>query len=92
MQKYAFFLDCAIKYVLLHKNCLVFKKKMRFFTLLALSAVLFLSCNDGHQDKVIAPWGEVGGNDSLWADDRFDLEQIQRGGELIMLTVSGPET
>ena len=65
---------------------------MRFFTLLALSTLLFLSCNDDRQEKVVAPWGEVGGNDSIWDDDRFDLEQIQRGGELIMLTVSGPET
>ena len=65
---------------------------MRFFTLFALSALLFMSCNDGHQEKVVAPWGEVGGNDSIWDDDRFDLEQIQRGGELIMLTLSGPET
>jgi len=41
------------------------------------------------QEKVIAPWGEV--VDSVTYGDDFDLEQIQGSGEMILLTLSGPE-
>lgn len=65
---------------------------MKFFTLFVLTLLLF-ACHDTHrQQKVVAPWGEVGATDTLWDDDRFDLEQIQFGGEMIVLTVSGPDT
>lgn len=43
--------------------------------------------NDG---PVVTPWGTV--IDSVSSSDNFDLAQIQRNGELIMLTMSGPET
>ncbi|MBR1548233.1 MAG: transglycosylase SLT domain-containing protein [Prevotella sp.] len=36
------------------------------------------------------PWGEVVGEEPV--DDSFDLEDIQRNGELIALTLTGPET
>ncbi len=38
----------------------------------------------------MAPWGET--FDSVPADDNFDLDEIQRNGELIALTLTGPET
>lgn len=38
----------------------------------------------------MAPWGEV--SDSASTASEFDLEQIVSNGELIMLTLSGPET
>jgi membrane-bound lytic murein transglycosylase F len=38
---------------------------------------------------VIAPWGEV--VDTVDTDDSFDLEEIQGSGEMILLTLTGPE-
>ena len=38
---------------------------------------------------MVAPWGEV--VDSVDGDDIFDLQEIQGSGEMILLTISGPE-
>ncbi len=38
----------------------------------------------------MTPWGEIA--DSVPQDDNFDLAEIQRNGELIALTVTGPQT
>ncbi len=37
---------------------------------------------------MVTPWGEI--TDTIPADDNFDLEEIQTNGELIALTLSGP--
>lgn len=50
----------------------------------------FVSCKQKSEEKIVAPWGEV--VDSIPKDDHFDLEQIVSNGEMIMLTLSGPET
>lgn len=39
---------------------------------------------------MVAPWGEI--SDTLPAAETFDLDQILAGGELIVLTLTGPET
>jgi len=54
--------------------------------------VLFLtiSCGQKKQEPVVTPWGEV--TDTIPADDNFDLAEIQTNGELIALTLTGPET
>ena len=39
---------------------------------------------------VVTPWGTV--IDSIPASDGFTLSDIMSNGELIMLTLSGPET
>lgn len=49
-----------------------------------------MSCRQKRDAKLATPWGEIG--DSVPHPDSFDLEQIVANGELIMLTVSGPET
>lgn len=60
-------------------------------TVLFLASLFFLvSCGHQKQEPIIAPWGEVG--DSADIEDEYDLEEIQAGGELIILTMSGPET
>ncbi len=38
----------------------------------------------------MTPWGEI--TDTIPVGDEFDLEDIQRNGELIALTLTGPET
>ena len=60
---------------------------IQFFVLLA---VTFFACKEKKEGPVVAPWGTV--NDSVSLSDNFDIDQIQRNGELIMLTMSGPET
>ena len=39
---------------------------------------------------MVTPWGEIA--DSVPDDDNFDLQEIQQNGELIALTLTGPET
>jgi membrane-bound lytic murein transglycosylase F len=51
---------------------------------------LLVSCGQKRQDTVVAPWGEIA--DTIPTDDDFDLEEIQHSGELIALTLTGPET
>lgn len=50
-------------------------------------ALCLASC--AHKQQPPAPWGDV---DTTTVNDGFDLSQIQSNGELIMLTLSGPET
>ena len=52
--------------------------------------LLLTSCGQKKQEPVVTPWGEI--QDSIPQDDNFDLEEIQRNGEIIALTLTGPET
>ena len=53
-------------------------------------AAFLAACQEKKQDdKVVAPWGVV--VDSIDTDDDFDLEEIQGSGEMILLTLTGPE-
>ncbi len=56
----------------------------------ALLLVLLSSCKKRQQGPVIAPWGAV--TDTIPADGTFSLRDIMANGELIFLTISGPET
>ena len=58
--------------------------------LLLLAAILLVSCFEKKQERVVTPWGEV--LDSVETSEDFDLHEIQTYGELIMATVSGPQT
>ena len=51
---------------------------------------LIAACGQKKQEPVLTPWGEV--TDSLPSADEFDLADIQRNGELIALTLTGPDT
>ena len=55
-----------------------------------LAIVVLGSCTQKRQEPVVTPWGEIA--DTIPADDGFDLDDIQRNGELIALMISGPET
>ena len=52
-------------------------------------ALLLLSCTQ-KQERVVTPYGSV--LDSVAITEDFDLQAIQTSGELIMATLSGPET
>ena len=51
---------------------------------------LLVSCGQKRQEPVVTPWGEIA--DTIPQDNDFDLDEIQRNGELIGLTLTGPET
>lgn len=55
-----------------------------------MAVLLIVSCGQKKQDTVVTPWGEIA--DTIPDDDDFDLDDIQRNGELIALTMTGPET
>lgn len=62
--------------------------KLHFTAIFTL--LLFTACGQKKPEPVVTPWGEI--TDTIPADDDFDLDDIQRNGELIALTLTGPET
>ncbi len=72
------------------QNAKILKRNSIYIQLFLLLSVL-TGCDGKKSDgPVVTPWGTV--MDSVVVSDAFDLAQIQRNGELIMLTMSGPET
>lgn len=53
--------------------------------------LLFVSCTETKK-QAMTPWGTSVGEDSIPANASFGMNDIQNNGELIMLTLSGPET
>ena len=68
------------------------KNLMRFLNkyLVVVGTMLFLVSCHQRQERVVTPYGSV--LDSVEVTEDFDLPDIQTNGELIMATVSGPET
>ena len=68
------------------------KKLMRIGIYIQLFGLLLLlvSCGSKKQERIETPWGAIA--DTIPQDDDFDLDDIQRNGELIALTLTGPET
>ena len=58
--------------------------------ILLCTSVTFISCKEKKSETIVAPWGNV--NDTVSLSDNFDLDQIIANGELIVVTVSGPQT
>ena len=54
------------------------------------SLLLLAACGQKKQEPVVTPWGQI--TDTIPVTDEFDLQDIQRNGELIALTLTGPET
>ena len=52
--------------------------------------LLFTSCFDRKREPIVTPYGSV--LDSVNISEDFDLAEIQTSGELIMATLTGPET
>ena len=63
---------------------------MKLLSTLIFLLILLCSCGQKKQETVVTPWGEIA--DTIPTDDSFDLDDIQRNGELIALTLTGPET
>ena len=64
----------------------------KWYKYVGLGAILLslVSCFEKKHEVMVAPWGVI--EDSIPATDEFDLHDIQTSGELIMATVSGPQT
>lgn len=66
-------------------------KVVRLLNIFAISGLLCLMVSCGQkQERVVTPYGSV--LDSVAVTEDFDLADIQTNGELIMATVTGPET
>lgn len=76
MQLFAYF--CS-------KNC----EEVKYFGIFMLLLFCF-GCGNGQQEKIATPWGGVIGEDA--SGPHFDLTDIEHSGELIALTLSGPDT
>ena len=55
-----------------------------------LAVFLLLSCTEKKQERIVTPWGEV--LDSVETSEGFDLHEIQHSGQMILATISGPQT
>ena len=75
------------------KGILIKRGVMRLLSYLLLAAVFATasSCSDNKKEKIVTPWGEVGG-DSIPKTTDFTVSDIISNGELIILTLYGPET
>lgn len=60
-------------------------------SVLFLLTILFFSCADKKKTQV-TPWGTPMGTDSIPSAQTYRLDDIVSNGELIMLTLSGPDT
>ena len=66
-------------------------KVMRLLIIFAFSGLVCLMVSCGQkQERVVTPYGSV--LDSVTVAENFDLADIQTNGELIMATVTGPDT
>ena len=55
-----------------------------------LAVLLLVSCTEKKQERIVTPWGEV--LDSIETSEGFDLHEIQHSGQMILATISGPQT
>lgn len=65
---------------------------MQIHLLFIFSAILFLAGCAEKKQQEMTPWGEPLEKDAHETTANFTLNDIQESGELIMLTVSGPDT
>ncbi len=68
----------------------VFTRLFQYMLIIA-SILAVSSCSGGKKEKIVTPWGEVG-VDSVPKNLNFTVDDIISNGELIILTLSGPET
>ena len=64
--------------------------KLRIYLFIFCTLTLCGCTQKKQQEPVVTPWGEIA--DTIPTDDDFDLDDIQRNGEMIALTLTGPET
>ena len=65
-------------------------KLKNIYTLLLLLLIL-AACNKKKDQPIVTPWGEVQ-SDTISTESGFSISDIVNNGELIILTISGPDT
>lgn len=75
--------------------CIKKHTELKSYGIFILFFLLFSACSKP-REQVVAPWGEevemAGETEASVEDETFDLDQIEHSGELIALTISGPNT
>lgn len=66
--------------------------KLHFISILILFLTFIASSCSEQKKPEMTPWGTPLGEDSIPQEDNFGLNDIVNNGEMIMLTLSGPET
>lgn len=62
------------------------------FLYILFSVLLALSCSDNKKSIEVTPWGSTAVEDSADFENHFTISDLQSNGEMIMLTMSGPDT
>lgn len=62
------------------------------FLYILFSVLLALSCSDNKKSIEVTPWGSTADEDSADFENHFTISDLQSNGEMIMLTMSGPDT
>ena len=66
--------------------------RSRLYILVMVAVVFFFSCKEKKTEgPVVTPWGEVG-ETAIPSGDGFSLSDIVSNGEMIVVTMSGPDT
>lgn len=66
--------------------------KLHIISIIILFSLFFASSCNEQKKQEMTPWGTPLGGDSIPTDDNFGLNDIVNNGEMIMVTLSGPET
>lgn len=66
--------------------------KLHIIGILLLFTALFADSCSEQKKPELTPWGTPMGSDSIPSNDNFGLNDIINNGEMIMVTVSGPDT
>lgn len=66
--------------------------RLHIISILLSSCLLLAASCDEQKRPEMTPWGTPLGGDSIPQDDSFGLDDIVSNGEMIMLTLSGPDT
>jgi len=97
MQKYRFpkeFPNKAVTLYLSHHELIIFMTFIcnKYLLLCFTLAFALMACTDKKTEQ-LTPWGTSLSEDTIsYKADAFSLSEIQNNGELIMLTISGPNT
>ncbi len=67
------------------------KKLIYIYPLILISLAFLSSCKDEKKNTLVTPWGEVL-QDTIPFSEDFTVSDIVSNGELIILTLSGPES
>lgn len=90
-KKRIFCIEKAGKYVQNECNMLQYCKIQFQIVFILFFCFMAYSCSNGKKENIVTPWGEIM-TDSIPQNIDFTVNDIVNNGELIILTMSGPDT